>query len=131
MQEPRPFGELLDADGLLWHSAGMSSDEREILNYLQTWGGEFINAKEVSRRAGTKKRFHEEPDWARPILMSMVESGLLECDLNGRFRVKVDRKKGHKQRWVSPDIEKILSDKGIAVDAADDGTAADEPSEQP
>ena len=30
----------------------MSSDEREISNYVQTWGGEFINAKEVSRRAG-------------------------------------------------------------------------------
>ena len=108
----------------------MSSDEREIFNYLQTWGGEFINAKEVSRRAGTKKRFHEDPDWARPIMMSMVESGLLECDLNGRFRVKVERKKGHKQRWVSPDIEKILNNNGIEIDAAEDGQTAGEPDDQ-
>lgn len=130
MAEPWPVGELLDAGGLLWHSAGMSSDEREILNYLQTWGGEFINAKEVSRRAGTKKRYHEDPDWARPIMMSMVENGLLECDLNGRFRAKVERRKGHKQIWVSPDIEKILSEKGIEIGDADDTAAAEDQPEQ-
>ena len=73
----------------------MSSDEREIFQYLQTWGGEFINAKEVSRRAGTKKRYHEDPDWARPILVAMVDNGVLESDLNGRFRVKPERKKNH------------------------------------
>ena len=76
----------------------MSSDEREIFNYLQTWGGEFINAKEVSRRAGTKKRFHEDPDWAKPLMMGMVERGILESDLHGRFRLKPERKKNHKQR---------------------------------
>jgi len=108
----------------------MSSDEREIYNYLQTWGGEFINPKEVCRRASTKKRYHEDPDWARPIMMSMVESGLLECDLNGRFRIKVERKKGHKQIWVSPDIEKILSEKGIEIGDTDDPAAAGDQPEQ-
>ncbi len=94
----------------------MSSDEREIFNYLQTWNGEFINAKEISRRAGTKRRYHEDPDWAKPILLTMVDNGLLEKDLNGRFRVKPEKKKGHKQVWVSPDIEEILKEKGIDVD---------------
>ena len=104
----------------------MSSDEREIFNYLQTWGGEFINAKEVSRRAGTKKRFYEDPDWARPLMFGMVERGILESDLHGRFRIKAEPKKGHKQRWVSPDIEKILTDNGVEIDGAGDGSASDE-----
>ena len=104
----------------------MSSDEREIFNYLQTWAGEYINAKEVSRRAGTKKRFHEDPDWARPILQAMVDNGLLESDLRGLFRVKPERKGGHKQRWVSPDIEEILKEKGVDIDGDGTEPAADE-----
>ena len=104
----------------------MSSDEREIFNYLQTWGGEFINAKEVSRRAGTKKRYYEDPDWAKPIMLGMAERGILESDLSGRFRIKAEPKKGHKQRWVSPDIEKILNDNGVEIDGAGDGPASDE-----
>ncbi len=104
----------------------MSSDEREIFQYLQTWGGEFINAKEVSRRAGTKKRYHEDPDWARPILVAMVDNGVLESDLNGRFRVKPERKKNHNQRWVSPDIEKILNDGGVNIDEETGNSVTDE-----
>jgi len=108
----------------------MSSDEREIFNYLQTWGGEFINAKEVSRRAGTKKRFHEDPDWAKPLMMAMVERGILESDLHGRFRLKPERKKGHKQRWVSPDIEKILNENGVKIDGDEGEPLADDHYEQ-
>jgi hypothetical protein len=104
----------------------MSSDEREIFQYLQTWGGEFISAKEVSRRAGTKKRFYEDPDWARPLRVAMVDNGLLESDLNGRFRVKPERKKGHKQRWVSPEIEEILKEKGVDIDGDEVEPATDE-----
>ena len=104
----------------------MSSDEREIFNYLQTWGGEFINSKEISRRAGTKRRYHEDPDWAKPILLSMVDNGLLEKDLNGRFRVKPERKKGHNQKWISPDIEKILNEGGVNIDEETGNSVTDE-----
>jgi hypothetical protein len=117
---------LLDAAGFLRHIGGMSSDEREIFNYLQTWGGEFINTKEVSRRAGTKKRFHEDPDWARPIMLGMMERGILESDLHGRFRIKAEPRKGHKQRWVSPDIEKILNENGVEIEGAEGGLASDD-----
>jgi hypothetical protein len=116
---------LLDAISFLRHNNDMSSDEREIFNYLQTWAGEYINAKEVSRRAGTKKRFHEDPDWARPILQAMVDNGLVECDLRGLFRVKPEGKRGHKQRWVSPDIEEIFKEKGVSMDIDDAGTPVD------
>ena len=112
----------------------MSADESEIFHYLKTWGAEFTSAKEVSRRAGTKQRYHEDPDWAKPLLMAMVERGVLESDSMGRFRIKPERKKGHKQRWVSPDIEKILKEKGVEVEGAgtgeDTGLASDEHYEQ-
>jgi len=104
----------------------MSSDEREIFHYLQTWGVEFISAKEISRRASTKKRYHEDPDWAKPLLLAMVERGVLERDAMGRFRIKPERKKNAKHRWVSPDIEKILKEKGIGVDGEEIAPASDE-----
>jgi hypothetical protein len=109
----------------------MNSDEREIFHYLQTWGVEFISAKEVSRRAGSKKRYHEDPDWAKPLLIALAERGVLESDATGRFRIKPERKKGHNQRWVSPDIEKLLKENGMDVDGETKDPLAPENSESP
>ena len=89
---------VLDASGLFWQSRNMDSNEREIYNYLQTWGNEFVSAKEISRRAGTKKRYHDDPDWAKPYLQVMTERGLLERDMVGRFRVKPKLKKAKRIR---------------------------------
>jgi hypothetical protein len=110
-------------------NVAMDSDAREILNYLKHWGQDFISAKEICRRAGTKKRFHEDPNWAVPALMAMVERGLLESDAAGRFRLNPKRKK-NRGHWISPDIEKILKDGGIDVESADSGLLADDHSEQ-
>ena len=49
----------------------MDTDERDIFQFLKTWGAEFTNAKEVARRAASKKRFYDDPDWAKPVLMRM------------------------------------------------------------
>ena len=108
----------------------MSSDEREIFHYLKTWGAEFVSAKEVCRRAGSKKRYHEDPDWAKPIMLAMADRGILEGDTMGRFRVKPERKSNHKQRWVSADIEKLLKDNGVEVEGAEGGLSTDEHYEQ-
>jgi hypothetical protein len=89
----------------------MDADEREIYDYLKTFGEEWVAAKEVCRRAGGKKRYNEDNNWARPILLRMRETGIIEGDLVGRYRLK-PAKKSHKGRWVSPDIEKILREGG-------------------
>ncbi len=94
----------------------MDSDEREIFQFLKTYGKEYVNAKEVCRRACPKKRFNENPDWAKPILQSMAERGILESDGLGRFRVKPKPKKAG-GRWISPDIEKLLKEKGVQVES--------------
>ena len=49
----------------------MDSDERDIFHYLQTWGANFVSAKEICRRAGSKKRYNEDNDWARGPLMQI------------------------------------------------------------
>jgi hypothetical protein len=94
----------------------MDSDERDIFNFLQTWGSEYVGVKEICRRAGTKKRFHEDADWARPVLQKMLENGILERDEAGRYRVKPKDRKHRGGRWVSPDIANILKENGLETD---------------
>jgi hypothetical protein len=105
----------------------MDADEREVFNFLQAYGEEWVNAKEVCRRAGGKRRFNEDNHWARPILQRMKERQILEGDELGRFRIKPLKRKG---RWVSPDIEKILRESGIEVDAERAAAAAEENHEE-
>jgi hypothetical protein len=94
----------------------MDADEREIFYYLKTWGEEFVSAKEIARRAGGKRKFHENPDWAKPLLTRMQERGVLESDTVGRYRVKPVAQKNKNKRWVSPDIAKILRESGVEVE---------------
>jgi len=102
----------------------MDADEREIFQFLKSWGGEFIAAREVCRRAGGRRRFAEDPEWALPVLHRMVERGILESNATGQFRIKpVPKKnKGDKHKnWVSPDIAKILKESGVEVEGASEG----------
>jgi len=95
----------------------MDADERDIYHYLQTWGEQFVHAKEIARRAAGKKRFSTEPEWAREPLTRMTDRGLVETDMTNRFRLKPD--KDHKKsKWIAPDINKILADGGVHVEGA-------------
>ena len=107
----------------------MDSDEREIYQFLKTWGTEYVGAMEIARRATNKKRFYEEPDWAKVVLMRMADRGVLESDSQGRYRIKPVSRKGKNKRWVEPDIAKILHESGVEVETGD-GTAPDEYYEQ-
>lgn len=103
----------------------MDSDERDIFNFLKTWSGQFVNAKEISRRAGSKKRFHENPEWAKVILLRMQDRGIVESDTGGRYRIKPVKKEKHK-RWVSPEIAKLLGEKGVETEGGEDVIGSDE-----
>jgi hypothetical protein len=98
----------------------MDIDEREIFLFLKTYGADYVAAREICRRAGGKKRYHEDHEWAKPILMRMVERGILETSAEGQYRIKAAKKKKG-NRWVSPDIAKILEEGGVQVDKADTG----------
>ena len=104
----------------------MDTDERDIFQFLKTWGAEFTNAKEVARRAASKKKFYDDPDWAKPILMRMEERGILESDIQGRYRIKPVSRKKKGNQWVAPDIAKILKESGVEVEAGGEGDIADD-----
>jgi hypothetical protein len=104
----------------------MDSDERDIFQYLKTWGADFINAMEICRRAGSKKRFYEDPSWAKPILMRMEERNIVESDIQGRYRIKPVPKKKLGKQWVAPDIAKILKEGGVATENEGEGEIADD-----
>ena len=106
----------------------MDADEREIYQFLKSWGSQFIAPREVCRRAGGKRQFHEEPEWAKPVLLRMVARGVLESNSTGHFRIKRFSKKNKDKQQVSPDIAKILEESGVKVEDAggDSGIAPDE-----
>jgi len=95
----------------------MDGDERDIFQFLKSRGEVFVNAVEIARRAGGKKRFYEDSDWAKPILVRMTERGILESDPSGRYRIKPVARKGKGKRWVSPEIAKILEESGVEVES--------------
>ena len=98
----------------------MLHDERLIFEYLQTLGEAFASASEVCRRAaGDKRRWKENPDWAKPVLVQMVAQGILESNAWGQYRlIPEDKKKpkGRRAVAVAPHIEKILSGSGRTFD---------------
>ena len=98
----------------------MDGDEREIFQFLKSRGEDFVNAVEIARRAGGKRKFHEDPEWAKPLLVRMTERGILQSDPLGRYRVKPVGRKGKDKRWVSPDIAKILKESGVEADGANE-----------
>lgn len=99
----------------------MDADEREIFQFLKSWGGEFIGAREICRRAGGRRRSHDEPEWAKPALLRMVERGVLESNSTGHFRIKPVPKKDKDAHLASPDIAKISKESGVEVEGAAEG----------
>ncbi|MGB7768948.1 MAG: hypothetical protein WBN22_08865 [Verrucomicrobiia bacterium] len=107
----------------------MDADEREIYQFLKSWGSEYIAAREICRRAGGRRRYNEEPEWAKPVLLRMAERGILESNTTGHFRIKpVKKSKEQSKQWVSPDIANILKEGGVEVESAgeESGIAPDE-----
>jgi len=107
----------------------MDADEREVFDFLKPFGEEWVNAKEICRRAGGKRRFHEDPHWAKPVLQRLKDRRILEGDALGRYRIKPPPKHG-KGRWVSPEIDKILRESGVKVDTERAEAAAEDFPEQ-
>jgi hypothetical protein len=94
----------------------MDADEREICLYLKGFPGQFVSYAEISRRAGGKRRFRQEPEWASNVLNRLVEKGLIESDSTGHYRLKGRPKREKTARWVSPEIRKILERSGKAFE---------------
>jgi hypothetical protein len=94
----------------------MDADEREIYYFLKPYRNESLSGKEICRRAGGKRRYRADENWAIPAILRMVERGVLETDSSGAYRLKPKPDAKHKmQRWISPQIKHTLrtSDKNF------------------
>jgi len=99
----------------------MDADEREIYQFLKSWGDAFIAAREICRRAAGRRRYNDDPEWAKPVLLRMQERGILESNSMGRFRIKpIPKNKDKDKRWVSPDIANTLKEGGVEIESADE-----------
>ena len=90
----------------------MDADERDIVTYLKTWSGQYVSAREIARRAASKKRYEKEPDWAVPVLGRLVDRGIIEADSRAHYRLFPEAKKRKPKRWLSPEIKKLLEQTG-------------------
>jgi hypothetical protein len=72
----------------------LSAEASEVVTYLKTANGKFVNLAEISRRAGGKRRFEQTPDWAKNLVTHLVDAGILEVNARGHYRVPVN---GHAQ----------------------------------
>lgn len=108
----------------------MDAEEREVYDYLKIYGEEWVNAKEVCRRAGGKRRYYQDRDWAKPVLLRMKERQIVESDIQGRWRIRPSAKNDRKGPWVAPDIKRILEEGGVQVEAQPTEESLDEHYEQ-
>lgn len=101
----------------------MDADEKDVCAFLKTFPGQFVALKEICRRAGGKWRYRDNEDWAAPVLLRLVELGVVEDDSAGHFRLvsleKLPEKK-KKSKWVSPHIREILKKSGKTFDVGED-----------
>lgn len=90
----------------------MDADERDICLYLKGFSGQFLSYAEIARRAAGKRRYRQEPEWATPVLLRLIEKGLIESDSTGHYRLKARKRREQQSKWVSPQIRKILEKSG-------------------
>ena len=64
----------------------MTYEAQEVVRLLRTWPGVFVSYGEIARRAD-RKRFQEDPNWARQALRGLVDQGILEQDSSGGYRL--------------------------------------------
>ena len=101
----------------------MNADEKEIFDFVESFGDLYISVGEVSHRLGTRGRYQENRLWAKPLMLRMEVEGILESNQFGEFRVK-DRVTGtdfvKAMEKPNPDID--LGDTTIIklTDAQDD-----------
>ena len=105
----------------------MDSEEKEIFEYLKTFGDQFVAAREICRRAGGRKKYDKSPHWAMALLPMMVDKEILESDSSARYRIRMERKKSKEKHWLAPHIKKILEEKGVDPHKAVDIEAAPSP----
>lgn len=90
----------------------MDSEEREIFFYLRQQREKFVSAIAIGRHAGGKHKFREAPNWAKSVLLRMLERGILETDVASGYRLRPIPEPPTAKQWISPQIANILKRSG-------------------
>jgi len=108
----------------------MDPEEKQIVDYLRPCK-EFVSPKVIGRQVGGKKRFAEDPNWAKPFLLRLFDQGLLEGNAMGHFRYKSpdDKRRSRKRIPLAPNILAILKASGKSFEQSEilDDDSAEEP----
>jgi hypothetical protein len=75
----------------------MGHDDDIVLNYLAKYPGVYVSPMEVCKRADSRRRFNESPDWAKPVLVRLTQSSVLEVNASGHYRIKVEEEEEEEQ----------------------------------
>ena len=95
----------------------MDADELAIYYYLKSRRPKCVPDRDIGRHVGGKRKFRYNTDWAKPVLLRMIERGILETDAEGFYRIKpMPQKDTQGKRWASPEIAKILKASGKEFD---------------
>src|SRR5258708_15723177 len=84
----------------------LSAEALDILAYLKTASGRFVSLPEISRRAGGRQRFEASPGWAKMLLPSLLEAGLIETNERGHCRSLSDVQPKEPVKPVAPEAAK-------------------------
>jgi hypothetical protein len=91
----------------------MDADERAVYHYVKSRRPQSVLDRDIGRHVGGKRRFRYNPEWAKPVLLRMIERGILETDAQDSYRLKpMPRKETKGKRWASPQIAEILKSSG-------------------
>jgi hypothetical protein len=66
----------------------LNAESLEVLEYLRSTPGQFVPYIEISRRAGGRQRFKDNPHWPKAWLSNLVDADLVEVNEHGRYRAK-------------------------------------------
>ena len=67
----------------------LNAEALDIMAYLQTAPGKFVSLREISRRAGGRRRYEEAPTWASCLVPALVEAGFIQVNGRGHYRLAV------------------------------------------
>jgi hypothetical protein len=99
-------------------SIDIGVDENCVMQYLNNFPGEFINEREIARRADGKERFLADPYWAHNALYELTDMKLLETDGEGRYRLVNHQPKAASPgaKFMDPKLRAILEQSGRKFD---------------
>jgi CheY-like chemotaxis protein len=102
---------------------GLDADERDICLFLLALRDQLVSEKEISRRAGGKQKFRDNPKWALHALRRLAGRGITEVDANGHYCLRL-RDKERPGKKPEPEEWSCRGKKILLVDANADGGEA-------